>query len=130
MMRRTLLRILPMAALAASLAWVSTAFAKRSPPREVAAARWGDIELRVPHGQMGCVEAWDTQRNEMLWRRQIYVVRFQPALERDVQDVFIQSIQVDGDKLSVTNERDSAYQLDLKTLEVKVVRGRLVEGRE
>ena len=107
----------------------SFAFAKRSPPAEVAPVKAGDVTYRVEHDQMGCVEAWDTAQNEMLWRRQIYVVKYVAGLERDVQDVFITSIELKDKTLTVTNERESVYELDLRSLEVKVVKGSLVEGK-
>ena len=45
---------------------------------------------------MGCVEAWDKKSNEMIWRRQIYVVKYTVGLERDVQDVFITTLKLKG----------------------------------
>ena len=41
--------------------------------------------------------------------------------------VFIKSITVEGNNLIITNERNSKYQLDLNSLEVKVIQGSLVE---
>ena len=63
----------------------------------------------------------------MLWIRQIYVVKYDPDLEGDVQDVYIKKIKVKGNSLIITNERKSEYQLNLKTLHVKVLKGSLVE---
>lgn len=111
------------------LGFVSIAWAKRSPPEPVAPVKSGNIEYRVDHRQMGCVEAWDLEHKEMLWRRQIYTVRYQPDLERDVQDVFITAIELKDKTLTVKNERQSAYALDLDSLDVKVVAGRAVEGK-
>ena len=109
---------------------VSVALTKRSVPDEVASIKSGDIEYRAPHSQMGCVEAWDTKRNELIWRRQIYVVRYTIGLERDVQDVFIKTIELKDKTLIVNNERKSEYELDLESLQVKVLKGSLVENRE
>jgi len=110
-----------------SLLPATFAFAKRIPPKEVAPVKSGDIEYRVDHGHMGCVEAWDVKHNELIWRRQIYVVKYTIGLERDVQDVFIQSIKLKDSTLIVKNERDSEYQLDLHSLQVTVLKGSLVE---
>lgn len=115
--------------LALSLFSESVAFAKHSAQASVAPVRSGDVEFRVPHSQMGCVEAWDVKRNELLWRRQIYVVKYTVGLERDVQDVFIQSVERKGSTLLVKNERQSECQLDLDSLDVKVIKGLLVESR-
>ena len=76
---------------------------------------------------MGCIEARKVGSGELLWRRQIYVVKYDPDLEGDVQDVYIKNIKVKLNSLIITNERKSEYQLNLKTLQVKVLGGSLVE---
>jgi hypothetical protein len=105
-------------------------FAKRAAPAQVAAVRIGEMELRAPTSQLGCIEAWDTKHNELLWRRQIYVVRYTAGLERDVQDVFIRSMEMKDNVLIVTNENQSEYVLNLETLEVRVNKGALIEGKK
>lgn len=106
----------------------SVVFAKRSAPAPVPNLADGAVEYRAPHAQLGCVECWDPTRNEMLWRRQIYVVRYNAELERDVQDIFIKTLRLRDGALIVQNERDSEYRLDLDTLEVRPLRGPLVES--
>ena len=106
---------------------MSAVLAKRLPPEEVAPIRSGDIEYRAPHDQMGCIEAWNTEPERLLWRRQIYVVRYALDLEPDVQDVFVTTIGLRGATLTVKNERDSEYELSLESLEVKVLKGSSVE---
>ena len=76
---------------------------------------------------MGFIEARNLKSGKLIWSRQIYTVKYDPDLEGDVQDVFIRNIKVKGNSLLVTNERKSEYQLDLKTLEVKVLKGSLIE---
>jgi hypothetical protein len=109
---------------------VSTAPAKRSAPDEVTPIKSGDIEYRAPHGQMGCVEAWNVKQNDLIWRRQIYVVKYAIGLERDVQDVFITTIELKDKTLIVKNERKSEYELNLESFQVKVLKGSLVEHRQ
>lgn len=104
------------------------AWAKRSPPEKVAPVKAAGVEYRVNHDQMGCVEAWDTASQQLVWRKQIYVVRYDVDLERDVQDVFITSVSVKGEKLLIKNERGSEYELDLAKLQVAVVKGKLIES--
>lgn len=111
-----------------SLLLVSVAFAKRAAPAIVAPVKVGGIEYRAPHGQMGCVEAWDVEQGELIWRRQVYVVKYAVGLERDVQDVFIRSMEIKDNSLIVKNERQSEYRLDLDSLEVEIVQGSLVEA--
>ena len=76
---------------------------------------------------MGCIEARKVGSDELLWRRQIYVVKYDPDLEGDVQDVYIKNLKVKGNSLIIINERKSEYQLNLKTLHIKVLKGSLVE---
>jgi hypothetical protein len=106
--------------------------AKRGTPAEVLPVTVGNIEYSAPHRngtqkQMGFIEARVPKSGKLIWSRQIYVVKYNPALEGDVQDVFIKRITVEGNNLIITNERNSKYQLDLHSLEVKVIQGSLVE---
>ena len=114
--------------LAVTMVSISVAHAKRIAPKKVPPVSKDRIEYRAPRGQMGCVEAW--KGKTLLWRRQIYVVKYTVGLERDVQDVFIKTMELKGNALLVKNERRSEYELDLASLEVRVVKGALVEGRK
>ena len=110
---------------------ISESVAKRAVPSIVIPVQVGSIEYSAPHGklqnQMGCIEARNVGSGELLWRRQVYVVKYDPDLEGDVQDVYIKNIKIKGDSLMITNERKSEYQLNLKTLHIKVLKGSLVE---
>lgn len=110
---------------------ISESVAKRVVPSKVTPVQVGSIEYSVPHGksqnQMGCIDARKVGSGELLWIRQIYVVKYDPGLEGDVQDVYIKNIKLKGNSLIITNERKSEYQLNLKTLQVKVLKGSLVE---
>ena len=106
--------------------------AKRGAPAEVLPLTEGNIEYSAPHRnhthkQMGFIEARDLKSGKLIWSRQIYIVKYDPDLVGDVQDVFIKSITVESNNLIITNERNSKYQLDLDSLEVKVIKGSLVE---
>ena len=78
---------------------------------------------------MGSIEAWDKTQNKLIWRRQIYVVKYDVDLEKDVQDVFVKTMKLKDNVLVVTNERTSEYRVDLKSLEVTVIEGSLVEEK-
>ena len=111
---------------------ISESEAKRAVPSKVLPLTVGNIEYSAPHRngsnkQMGFIEARDLKSGELLWIRQIYVVKYDPDLEGDVQDVYIKNIKIKGDSLMITNERKSEYQLNLKTLHIKVLKGSLVE---
>ena len=106
--------------------------AKRGAPAEVLPVTVGNIEYSAPHRngthrKMGLLEARDLKSGKLIWSRQIYAVKYDPDLEGDVQDVFIKSITAEGNHLIITNERNSKYQLDLNSLEVKVIKGSLAE---
>jgi hypothetical protein len=116
-----------MATVVALVIAVSVAHGRRSAPKGVPPVTKGSIEYRAPRSHMGCIEAWDKARDKLMWRRQIYVVRYDTSLERDVQDVFVKEMKLKENVLVVTNERKSEYQLDLKSLEVKATKGSLVE---
>jgi hypothetical protein len=47
-------------------------------------------------------------------------------LEPDVQDCFITSMKLKDNRLTIKNELKFEYELDLLTLEVKVIKGSLV----
>ena len=101
--------------------FVETAEAKRKAPKPVqpvihngvryVAVHWGGRVGKRQNG--GHVQAWDVKTNTCLWTRQAYTTRYRRGLESDVQDVFITSMKVVGDKLAVTNERGKTFKLDL-----------------
>jgi hypothetical protein len=106
--------------------------AKRGVPAEVLPVTVGNIEYSAPHRnkthkQMGFIEARELKSGKLIWSRQIYIVKYDPDLVGDVQDVFIKSITAQGNNLIITNERNSKYQLDLHSLEVIILKGSLVE---
>lgn len=105
----------------------SIAMAKRGAPKPVPAIKVGDIAYQVDHSHMGTVEAWDLKANKMIWRHAIYTVKYIEKMETDVQDVFITETDKSGDVIKVKNERGSEYELDLKTMKVKLIKGKLVE---
>lgn len=94
------------------------AMAKRSAPKPVVPVVANAVEYSAPHAQMGFVVATDTTSKKELWRERIYTVPVDPALERDVQDVFITSLTIEQGKLVITNERGESYTLDPATRKV------------
>lgn len=105
----------------------SIVMAKRGAPKPVPPVKSGDVEYRVAHDHMGTVEAWDVNTGKMLWRKEIYKVKYDKNLEKDVQDVYVTSTGLKGTVLTVKNERGSEYELDLVTNQVKLIKGNLVE---
>ena len=68
-------------AIVASLVAALPSFAKRAAPVPVAPLVVGETTFRVQHSPLGLVEAVDTKSGNPLWTKQIYVTRYDPALE-------------------------------------------------
>jgi hypothetical protein len=94
------------------------AVAKRSAPKPVPPVIAYGVEYSAPVDLRAFVVATDTRSHKELWRQRIYSVSINPALERDVQDVFITSLAVNGRALVITNEHNETYVLDLTTRQV------------
>ena len=109
---------------------VSISEAKRIAPKKVTPVVRNGIEYRAPATQMGCVEAWDTKTKQLIWRKQIYVVKYTIGLERCVQDVYIKSLRFEDGSLIIANEIGYEYRLDSETLNVEVLKGKLVLERK
>ncbi len=102
-------------ALAAS---ADTGIAKRAVPKPVKPVTAMGTIYSAPADKMGFVVASDAASGRELWRQRIYSIRLEPALERDVQDVFITSLRRRGRVLIITNERGAVFLLDLRTRKV------------
>jgi hypothetical protein len=116
-----------LAALAAGLVLGSQpAFGKRAPPRAVAPVVHEGVRYEAPHfsfsnpcGQNGgCIVASDAASGAPLWNLKVYCTNYDPGLETDVQDVFITSIMLDQGRLTLTNERNLRFAIDLGTRSV------------
>jgi hypothetical protein len=77
----------------------------------------------------GFVQAWDARKNQLLWDRMIYRIRYDRNREREVQDVFITGIHLDGKTLFVTNESSERFEMDLASGKVRALTP-LGPGRE
>lgn len=93
-------------------------FAKRAAPAAVRAVLLDGIEYSAPASAMGYVVASDPATRKELWRQRIYTVVRNPALQIDVQGVFITSLRPDGRKLLIRDERGRLYLLDPQTRRV------------
>jgi outer membrane protein assembly factor BamB len=94
------------------------AIAKRSAPEPVRPIVAGNIEYSSPGWPIGFIIATDTRTRREIWRKRIYRVKIDPALERDVQDVFITSLALEHGNLLIADERGRRYALDLTTHKV------------
>ena len=100
----------------------------RSEGRAVVSVDVGEVRYVEDKSLPGVVVARNLHTGKVMWRRQIYVLFYetQYGLDRCVQRCRITAMrEIDG-SLSIQNERGGVYLLNLKTLEVKVVKGSLV----
>src|SRR5689334_10506356 len=97
------------------------AMAKRMGPKPVAPVEANGVRYVAPNesGREGRVEAQDAKSGEKRWDALIYTVTIDPNLEEDVQWVFITKLELKGDLIRVTNEKDQTFTLDPKTKQVK-----------
>ena len=87
----------------------SVTLAKRMAPAQVEQVVCEGVEYRAPNEKMGVVEAWDKAAGKLLWEKQVYDVKINPNLEKDVQEVFIKKLEIAAGKLVVTNEKNDCY---------------------
>ena len=108
-----------------ALLLTSSLMAKRVAPKGVPAIATDKATYSVPHVRLpqffmrnpGFVEAHHPETKKLLWRIQISNIKYDPALEQDVQDVFIKTMSLDkkSNSLLVSDERSRTYVLDLTT---------------
>lgn len=113
---------------------VATAQAKRIPPKEIDPVSHAGVTYRVVHFEFrnglqngGYVEAISDSDGKKKWGILLYLVKYDPRLEKDVQDCFITSLRLDEKKnrLVATNEAGHLYHVDLATQKVMHVISRL-----
>ena len=100
---------------------------KRGGPAEIAPVSIGNVTYSVIHfGRAegldqngGYLAAHDKKTGEKLWALKIYDTKIDPALERDVQDVFITELRKQGQFLEVTDEKGRHYRVDVKKRSVQ-----------
>lgn len=103
---------------------------KREAPDPIDSVTVGAIRFEVPHfaGQAGgtqnggYVTAHDAPSGEWLWTLRVYETKYDPLIERDVQDVFITKLADHGDgTLDVEDEEGRRYVIDIATRAVQRV---------
>lgn len=101
--------------------------AKRASPVPVGPVTTAGVRYEAPHWSFenacktngGCIEARDAGSNQLLWYVQVYKVRYIPLMEKDVQDVFITTISIEGHDLVVVDEKGRKHNIDLRTRKVR-----------
>ncbi len=106
---------------------ISGAEAKRRAPAEIpplihddliyTAPHWGSKTGRCQNG--GYIEVRGAKSGALLWELKIYTVQYTPALERDVQDIFITKMEFQNHSLVIWNERNDKFTVGINTREVE-----------
>lgn len=112
---RTCARTCALSLALALFALAPGAYAKRAAPAPVATVVIGSVEYSAPASAMGVVVATDKTTRRELWRQRIYEILRDPGIEADVQDVFIEALEVLDGRLLIRNERGEIYLLDPAT---------------
>jgi hypothetical protein len=121
-----------------SILFASSVLAKRAAPVEVAPVTVGNVVISVPHFcqvdgvavRGGVLEARDSATGKLVWSMRVYKIPYDPALEGDVQDVFIKTLSHDATHglLLLSDESDRVFVVDLKSRKVTpVARGEAPE---
>jgi hypothetical protein len=110
-------RILPITLLLAALLSGGIALAKRSSPPVVEPVIVDGVRYTAPNddGRRAYVEAWDTAENRKLCEVTVFRNPIDPAVEEDVQHVYLRQMIPRGGMLMVVAEDDRVYRIDLKT---------------
>lgn len=96
---------------------------KRAAPAEIEPIIHGGVRYTVPHFASlnegmehngGYVEATDMRTDKRIWLKEVYRPGYRSGLERDVQDVFITSMSLEGDKLVIIDEEGRRFDIPLK----------------
>lgn len=101
--------------------FTTTAYAKRSPAPEVPAVVYHGVVYSASYHKGGVIDAYSVKTKHLLWKKQIYFVKYNPHLERDVQDVYIKKMKLHHGHLLIKDERNRVYSLDLYTHRVRMM---------
>jgi len=101
-------------ALAATALW-----AMRENPAPVTPVVHNGVKYTAPMESMGVVVAFNAASGAKLWEQKIYDVKIDPALEADIQYVYITTLAIQGNDLIVTNEVGARYAMNLSSRAVR-----------
>lgn len=84
-----------------------------SAPKKVKPVIFNNIKYTAPNDKMGFVVARNAQTDSVLWQKRIYKIDYNNAIEIDVQDDFIESLQIRKDSLIIHTEHKKIFSLKL-----------------
>ncbi len=94
----------------------------RIPPVELDGVRYEQVMNGLRIGlpdRCGYLSATDVKSGQRLWVLRVYELKYDAALERDVQDVYFTGMHaVAGGKLEIENEKRQKFVVDVKSKSV------------
>ena len=87
---------------------------KRRAPKEVTPVVVKNVKYTAPTDQIGYVVAKDAASDTVIWKKKIYTIRYNDHLEKDVQDVFIDTLYIKSKNLMIHTERGKIYSLAIE----------------
>ena len=82
----------------------------------IEAIHWGRSRGLGQNG--GYIVAFDPKTGQELWTLKVYDIVYDPKMEEDVQDVFIEKMKAGGGTLLITDEKGRRYRVDVKARSV------------
>ena len=101
---------------------------KRKAPNEVKPLISGNIKYSAPTNEIGYIVAQNINTNSIIWKKQIYQIIYNRNLESDVQDVFIDSLNLQEHYLIIHTENNKTYFLDLIKMIIMNAKSFLTSG--
>lgn len=96
-----------------SLCFSQVVSAKRAAPVEANPVDYKGVRFSAPAAHAGFVEAHDISTGEKIWEKKVYQIFYNPFLEKDVQDVYIASLQMGESELLIKDERGRYYRVKI-----------------
>jgi hypothetical protein len=99
------------------------------PPVTVGAVRYSVLPWGKERGlgqNGGYIVASDIAGGAELWKLKVYDVTYDPKMEEDVQDVFIEKMSAGpgANELTIVDERGGEYRIDTTARRVRTVKPR------
>ena len=111
--------------------------AKRAAPKKVTPVISGGVMYSAPlrgrgKGEQngGFIEAVDLDTGKLLWELKVYQIKIDSKLERDVQEIYITSLELVKGNLEVMNEAGDKFVVDLAKRKVISGAGRVYRFKD
>ena len=118
-------RHLATAAVIVLLVVASTSWARRSLPPEVAPVENGKYFITAG-SDAGGIKVHDPKTRTFLWKMLVYNIQLNRGMETDIQQVYITKLDLKDDTLKVANEDGDEYEVNLKTMKSRAIKGSLL----